>query len=111
MWWDVSDHDIRYLCVVMLPLKDTMCGLPRNITFDGDTPLSQLVDMAGILQFVINSHPSALFHMATQLTHALNPNEDLASLLMNAAQVGLCAKSYLEWGKAIQDLGGCHRRM
>ena len=107
MWWDVSDRDIGYLCVVMLPLEDTMCGPPRNITFDSDTPLSRPVDAAGILRFVINSHPSALFHAATQLTYALDPNEDLASPLANVAQVGLCAKSYLEWGKAIQDLGGC----
>ena len=42
--------------------------------------------------------------MAAQLTCALDPNEDLASLLANTAQVGLRAKSYLEWGKAIQDL-------
>ena len=91
----------------MLPLEDTMRGPPRNITFDGDTPLSRPVDAAGILRFVINSHPSALFHAAAQLTCALDPNKDLTSPLTNTAQVGLHAKSYLEWGKAIQDLGGC----
>ena len=104
----MGDHGIGYLDFVILPLNDAGgMGSPGDITFDGNAVLPWPIDMVCIWQFVIDSHPLALLHLAVQLALALNLNIDIAPPLLNIAQIRPLAESHLIWSETTQDFCRC----